>query len=432
MANQNQSNPMNLDSARLKSARSTTPNATPMGPMLVFVGLNSLGTGAVQTGVFFLLDAAYRFGPRDNFVFGLFLYASYIAGALSVGPVMRRRRGTRVPMRRVVALLIAIQTAVFLVPQITAWTLGVRTPPVWTVWLVGVTFGVLTGMMWPITESYLSGGRTGGALSRATGKFNIAWSAAVVAAFWLMAPLLATRPITVITGFAFVQASSLLCLRRFPAEPPQHLEARTEPHPASWSTLLVWFRGLLPVGYVLCGAISPLLPSVIDRLGLPVAWMTPIASAWVTSRVVVFFIFERWGAWHGRFWMPWLAGFCLVGGFAGTVAMPVSAGVWALVAALAVFGVGHALAYIGALYYAMELGDAEVDAGGVHEALIGVGYAAGPIIGLAALAAAGSAAQSDDGGAFDAWMLGLVGLVVGLAVLAGVVRTRRPGKTARE
>ena len=40
--------------------------------------------------------------------------------------------------------------------------------------------------------------------------------------------------------------------------------------------------------------------------------------------------------------------------------------------------------YTGAIYYAMAVGHSEVDAGGTHEALIGVGYTVGPACGLVA------------------------------------------------
>ena len=136
------------------------PSAAPLGPVLWFVALNSVGTGAVQTGVFFLLRSAYGFGAVDNFVFGLFLYAAYIAGAFAVGPLLARRDPARLPMRRALAALVAVQALLSLLPQIAAWSLGVRTPPLWTMWTVGLGFGVLTGMMWPIAESFLSGGRT--------------------------------------------------------------------------------------------------------------------------------------------------------------------------------------------------------------------------------------------------------------------------------
>jgi hypothetical protein len=80
-----------------------------------------------------------------------------------------------------------------------------------------------------------------------------------------------------------------------------------------------------------------------------------------------------------------------------------------LIAALLVFGAGHATAYVGALYYAMELGDAEVAAGGTHEALIGVGYGIGPVLGLGAIALAGTGA----GPAFEGWLIALVLLMAG-------------------
>lgn len=403
---------------------------TPCGlvPVLVLTGLNSLGTGAVQTGVFFLLQIAYGYGTRENLLYGVCMYAAYVGGALSIGPMLRRRTGPdRVPRRgifakmstrRVLVSLVLAQAMLSLLPQIAAWATGARTPGVWTMWAVGIGFGVLSGMMWPIIESYLSGGRTGRSLSGATGKFNIVWSSSVVAAFWLMAPLLESRPILVITALAFVQAASAGCAVWLPREPARHLIARHEPHPASWHDLLRWFRVLLPLGYVLSGTLSPLLPSVIDRLGVERGWMTPVASAWVMSRVVVFVVFERWHAWHGRRWMPLVAGGCLLGGFAAAVLVPPSAGLVVLIASLGVFGVGHAVAYVGALFYAMELGDAEVDAGGTHEALIGIGYGTGPVLGLGAIMLAGSA----EGAAFDGW---LIGLVFATSVLAMVMLGRK-------
>lgn len=411
------------------AARPATGPA-PLGPVLVFTGLNSLGTGAVQTGIFFLLRSAFDFGTMENFVYGLFLYAAYVGGALAIGPMLRRRTGAdRVPRRgpfarmstkRVLIATVVCQAGLSLMPAAVVLLTGAQTPPLWTMWAVGLGFGLLTGMMWPIVESYLSGGRTGGALRTATGRFNIVWSVAVVAAFWLMAPLLRDRPMGVITILGVVQAVSLLWIARLSAEPARHLTGRGEPHPAHWRSLLLWFRLLLPLGYVLSGVLSPLLPSVVARLGVDAGWMTPIASAWVTARVLVFVLFERWHGWHGRAWMPVLAGVCLLAGFAGTVLAPQVGGMWALIALLAVFGLGHAVAYVGALYYAMELGDAEVDAGGTHEALIGLGYGTGPLLGIGAVLLAGSA----EGARFEGWLVGLVVLVACAGVAFLIQKTR--------
>jgi hypothetical protein len=48
----------------------------------------------------------------------------------------------------------------------------------------------------------------------------------------------------------------------------------------------------------------------------------------------------------------------------------------------ALFGAAAGLLYTAALYYAQVVQNASVDAGGAHEALIGAGYALGPLAGL--------------------------------------------------
>ena len=46
-------------------------------------------------------------------------------------------------------------------------------------------------------------------------------------------------------------------------------------------------------------------------------------------------------------------------------------------------GVGMGAVYYAALYYGLAVGHADVDAGGTHEGLIGVGYCLGPLVALA-------------------------------------------------
>ena len=56
-----------------------------------------------------------------------------------------------------------------------------------------------------------------------------------------------------------------------------------------------------------------------------------------------------------------------------------------LIFGLVLFGAGTGITYYAALYYAMAVGQAKVDAGGTHEAFIGGGYIVGPIVGLIAI-----------------------------------------------
>jgi hypothetical protein len=173
----------------------------------------------------------------------------------------------------------------------------------------------------------------------------------------------------------------------------------------------------------------PFLPTALTRMGISYAWQPPLAATWTAARFFTFLLLERWHGWHGR-WYPALAGVVfLLGGFALTVAAPQlggagtgddvgAGGVLAVVLGLGAFGTGMATIYAGALYYAMEVGRAEVAAGGMHEALIGIGYTAGPLCGLAAVGAVSAGVVAP--GLFDPVMLGLVLLIAGSATILAV------------
>jgi hypothetical protein len=114
-------------------------------------------------------------------------------------------------------------------------------------------------------------------------------------------------------------------------------------------------------------------------------------------------------------------------------------GIGALIAGLAVFGVGMGVIYCSALYYAMAVGNAAVDAGGKHEALIGIGYGGGPICGLLAIAAADSGWLAKGqtlgrltGGQFQVLMLVIVALLASGVVALSLWRALRHASTPAE
>ena len=61
------------------------------------------------------------------------------------------------------------------------------------------------------------------------------------------------------------------------------------------------------------------------------------------------------------------------------------------------FGAAAGFLYTAALYYAQVVQNASVDAGGAHEALIGLGYALGPAAGLIGSALAHGAGPGSPG-----------------------------------
>jgi hypothetical protein len=401
----------------------------PLWTVLAIAFLGSLGTGGATNGIFFLTKSAHDFTERMNFALGVVLGVTYIAGALGVGPLLRRlvRRLPWLSSRGAVALVLVVIGLACMLPWAAEALTGAKQPA--AMWVFVAIFGPTTGALWPMVESFLSGGRRGTRLRSAIGRFNIVWSSALVVSFFAMAPLVKGHPILVLTLLGVAHLLTAVLAWWLPAEPAPHLHDEHEPHPASYAGLLRLFRTLLPVSYVVLSALSPLLPELTERLRIGAAWATPFAAIWMASRVGVFALLERWHGWHGRAWIGWAAIATLGAGFTACVLAPrfgVEAGRLVLAGGLAACGAGMAVIYVGALYYVMEVGEAQVDAGGSHEALIGVGYVLGPLVGLAAGVVAMKMGWPKDTARAVAVLAGAVGL--GLAAWAAFrIRAGRRG-----
>jgi MFS family permease len=220
-----------------------------------------------------------------------------------------------------------------------------------------------------------------------------------------------------------VQVCSALCLASFPAEPAKHLSEAPHPHPSDYPRLLATFRCLLPLSTLLLTTLGPFLPRAFARLHAPESIAAGLVALWLLPRAIAFYALAHSHRWQGRWSMAVQAALALGGGFTlAILASGLGDGAlgWMLqIAGLVLYGVGMAMVYSGAFYYAMEVGNAEIDAGGKHEALIGVGFAAGPMIGVLASGAVelGQIAPAD----LEAYLL----LGVYAAVAVGAVRMGR-------
>jgi hypothetical protein len=405
---------------------------TALWAVLALTFLGSMGTGAVTNGFSFIATEGLGYARKMNLLMALVLGASYIAGALASGPIVAKLTRPALPDQRLrltprglLAIIIIVIGCVCFLPLL-AQRLApdLLEPALWTLILI---FSPMTGILWPIVEGYLSGGRRGKGLRSAIGRFNIVWAGALVLAFWGMAPLLEDHPFVILALLG--SAHFLMCglLVFFPKYPPRHLDHNHEPVPEDYARLLIFFRVLLIASYIVLSALSPLLPIVEDKLGVPVQWKTPIASAWLTARVLMFLLFERWHGWHGRWSTPWVGLSLMLVGFALCMGSPMFAGlgfgtgVGVLITGLSITGCGIAITYYGALYYAMAVGNAEVDAGGKHEAMIGVGYTLGPLCAIAGLglSSAGSETGVPSDDAFRIWVIVLISAAVLLTTCVG-------------
>lgn len=343
--------------------------------------IDNLGASTALIGVYFVAKRAYDFTPTALLMLGLVQGVTYIIAAMAAGPITRALAGPGrgLSTRSLLALLHVVLAIVCVIP------IALRSPL--AMWLVVGLYAPLTGVLWPTIESFLSAGRTGDDLRRTSGLFNLSWASCQVVTFWAIASFM-KEPSTALWAIPIMGLSHLAAIpiiARFQREPAPHGEsahAHSSHEAALFARLLGCHRLLLILSYVVFSALNPLLPSIMDdRLRIAATWATPITSAWMISRVGAFWFMGTWGGWHGRFatlvWPPIL----LLSGMALALLAPSAL---VLAAGLALFGLGMGAIYASAFYYAMEVGSAGVDAGGRHEALIGVGYAVGPLLGSAA------------------------------------------------
>jgi len=382
----------------------------------------SIGTGSLTHGLGFIAKQSAGFERTALFGLGVVFGVTYIFSSRLTGPIVRSLESnpkSSISPRSLLMLITLAGAIVSAVPLILgqlqlATDLGF--------WIVAAGYGGLTGIMWPLVEWNIAGGRRGKPLRSAAGQFNIVWTTAVVLSFWLIGPTLEHNPQAAFVGIVVLHLIAIGLMIPFPAKPPKHLTDTLEPDAPNSKHLLTAARALLPVSYTLAGVLGPFFPIAMFTMNIDLAWQTIIVSVWMTTRIPTMVLLERWHGWHGKAWPLVVGGLAVVIGFAGCVIAPAltepRTGLVVLISALALFGAGKGLVYTAAIYYAMEVGQGEIDSGATHEALIGVGYTLGPAIGLLASVAVAVNFIPDSGftplllGAAAIGSLGLGGAIV--------------------
>lgn len=390
--------------------QSSASAPTPLWAVLAFTFLNSIGSAIIYQGIFFIAREGYGFGPAERFGLGLVYGLTYIPGAIFIGPLLRRlARARSITPRTVLALIMFLMAALCWLPsfaqqlagelapvtETSPSTLAAKVSGAWSIWVLIALYSPLSGAMWPMVEAFLAGGRSDHQLRSATGKFNVCWAGALVVSLPIIGPIIERDALLSMQGLSLVHIlAAVVLLRTFTPRPGKHAHHEHVPHPPVYTQLLTFLRILLPTAFLFISTLSPYLPGALGALGIETKLATTIASTWLLTRVFTFIAMERWHGWHGKWSTVIWGGGILVVSFAITVLAPLllpkAAALAVIILALAALGVGIGIIYCSALYYAMEVGAAEVDAGGVHETLIGIGYSVGPACGIAAIAIADS------------------------------------------
>jgi MFS family permease len=402
----------------LRAPTASTNAHTPPTPLWAINSLTfmaSIGTGVVWNGISFIAEHDYRFSKKMTLSLYLVMGLTYVIGAFSTGRVLRWLESVLSPRTALGAILLC-ESLVCL----SLWLVRAD----WMLWAVACVMSVLSSWCWPIVESYLTAGRHGAQMRSAIGWWNMSWTGATAIALVLMTFVMQTEARMAIVLLGALHAVALIPLMRFERSPGKHdHESSATAVQREYPFLLRAAHTLLPMAYVMVSAMGALMPYLMNDLHLDTAVQTPTASIWMWARIVSMAIMWQLGFWHGRWGTLLLGAVAMTLGFAMIVA---GVSVPLMACGLVMFGAGMGIIYYAALYYAMSVGKAEVDAGGTFEALIGVGYAVGPLTGLTSALLAG-----EDEHRFTGLTIGIVWALIivgGLGVLKPY-RSARAGRT---
>jgi hypothetical protein len=379
--------------------------------VLTVTALGSVSGGVFSTGVFFLTREHYRFSPAENLALALCIGAAYALAARSAGGISARL--SALGGRRVIALSLALWGLVAALPALV--------PGRTVIWASAVLGAGVSGLVWPVVESYLGGGRHGADLRSALGRFNLTWTLCTAFPLLIFGWLTELHPLGLLLLCAAMNLAAIVALRGLPARPPaSHPEHAAEAVGAEYPALLVASRWLLPLAYLLSSTLAPVLPHRLAELGTPVP-ASLVAAIWMVARFGTLAIMTAAPFWHGRWGTLVAGGGALMLGVALTL-LGDSLGLVAL--GLTLFGVGMGLTYFCAIYYSLAVGHAAVEAGGDFEALIGVGYILGPVVGLCGRALpVGMSAGT--GTVALAWLMALGGSALAFRPYLAARRARR-------
>ncbi len=377
------------------------PQAAPLSAVLGVTVLGSVSSGTFWAGLFFVTAQKYGFSVFANLVLATVMGAVYALAARVAG----RLAHGRVP-RRVMSLALATWTAAALLPLLLPGTVS-------ALWIAALVGSAASATTFPVVESYLTAGRHGAEMRSAIGKFNLTWTPATALPLLLL-PLFGTTGKGMSGSFAVSASASALALlaaRALPLHPAPHgQEAAQAAVGPEYPALLRAASWLLPFSYVISATLAPVLPHRLAAVGVG-ASASFVAAIWMATRFCALLLMWRSSFWHGRWETVGAASAALVGGLALVLlasSLPI------LIAGLLVYGAGMGLTYYVSLYYSMAIGHGAVDAGGNFEALIGVGYCVGPLLGIVGQVVAGPARG-------DAATVALTWLCAALAA-RGIVR----------
>jgi predicted MFS family arabinose efflux permease len=388
-------------------------------------GLNTLATSYYFNYLFFFLRDHFGFGNRGNLGVTALSGFIYIFAAWQCGKFAAK-------FGRILSLKIGFAglCAVMIGGALTAHNIVAQ--------LVFVSlYNVVLLLTWPALEALVSERETQAGVQEMVGIYNCTWAGAAAIAYFTGGKLYDALGLGAVfwlpAGIFFSQFLLLLWLEKHhdavlaattevgrvaPRAPQTELDRRndgahgvTRPtvHPQAFLKM-AWLAN--PFAYVAINTLFAVMPGVAQKLALSPTRVGLFCSVWLFGRLAAFALLWQWRGWHYRFRWLFIAFLLLIVSLA---AILLATQLWLVVLAQVFFGLATGLIYYSSLFYAMDVGGASSEHGGLHEAFIGMGIFLGPATGAAALTLAPQSANA------GTWAVSAL-LTIGLGVLVWMRR----------
>src|SRR5262245_3409652 len=228
-----------------------TDRPAPLGAVLTVTFAGWLSGGVFWQALFFLPAEHYHFSAARNLTLAAVMGAIYAVAAAGAGVLVRRFSSSSSP-RAVLMAALASWTVAAGMPLVASHS----EPALWGAALLGAASSAVT---WPIVESYLSAGRHGATMRAAIGWFNVTWTPATALALMLIVNQAGSLAAFVLSAAGSIAA--LAATFALPAHPGVHeVEAAQAAVGREYAYLMRAGSWLLPMSYILCSVMNPLLP----------------------------------------------------------------------------------------------------------------------------------------------------------------------------
>lgn len=336
-------------------------------PFLVDFALS--GTGIVMNFRAQDLDAtAFDLGLL-GFAWGL----PYMIGCMIVG-----RLAEHYPRKALMTLGLAADALLIWLAQ---WM-----PSPHTLALANVGIGIAGSLFWPVFEALISH-EDKEAANRRMGAFNLGWTLGIGGglaaggflsqwgfhqALTLLSALTAVSLLIFLSAAVKSDASPHLISEPVDTslEEPTSIQLRLTYLYIAWvANFSLWFAA---------GTVNTLFPKLCRTLLIPDHTSGILIGLIMAGQAVAFYAISRTTSWHYRL-LPML--FFQLLAIIGCALLGVSESTFAFAAAMLLMGVGRGLTYCCSLYYGIAAESGQVANAGIHEMLIGLSCAVGPLIG---------------------------------------------------